>query len=67
MKKFNIYIFALLGIIGCMFTSCDDDDNVTVAQAVLASAPSLTFEGISAQPQSILINADADWYSEAPD
>ena len=67
MKKFNIYIFALLGIIGCMFTSCDDDDNVTVAQAVLASAPSLTFEGISAQPQSILIYADADWYSEAPD
>ncbi len=67
MKKLNIYIFALLGIIGCALAACDDDDNVTVAKAVLASAPSLTFEGVSAQPQSILIYADADWYSEAPE
>ncbi|MDE5631756.1 MAG: hypothetical protein K2I54_02960 [Muribaculaceae bacterium] len=67
MKKLNIYIFALLGIIGCALAACDDDDNVTVAKAVLASAPSLSFEGLSAQPQSILIYADADWYSEAPE
>ncbi len=66
MKKLNIYIFALLGILGCTLAACDDDD-VTVAKAVLASAPSLTFEGVSAQPQSILVYADADWYSEAPD
>lgn len=67
MKKLNYYIFALLGIIGCTFAACSDDDDVTVAKAVLASAPSLTFEGLSAQPQSILVYADADWYSETPD
>lgn len=66
MKKLNIYIFALLGILGCTLAACDDDD-VSIAKAVLASAPSLSFDATSATPQTILVYADADWYSEAPD
>lgn len=67
MKKLNIYMLALAAVAGFTFTACDDDDTTTVAKAVMASVPSVTFEGISAQPQTIQVVADADWYSETPD
>lgn len=66
MKKLNIFLLALAGLVGFTFTACNDDD-VTVAKAVMASVPSVTFEGLSAQPQTIQVVADADWYSETPD
>lgn len=51
----------------CVTVSCSDDDEPVSAKAVLASASSLTFEGVSAAPQTIVVTSDADWYSEAPE
>ena len=53
--------------VGCVAVSCSDDDGPVSAKAVLASASSLTFEGVSAAPQTIVVTSDADWYSEAPE
>lgn len=51
----------------CVTVSCSDDDEPVSAKAVLASASSLTFEGVSAAPQTIVVTSDADWYSETPE
>ena len=53
--------------VGCVAVSGSDDDGPVSAKAVLASASSLTFEGVSAAPQTIVVTSDAEWYSEAPE
>ena len=51
----------------CMVSSCKDDDNDSSAKAVLASAKSLTFEGIGSAPQVITVYSDAQWNAEVPE
>ncbi len=60
---------ALVLISSCMVSSCKDDDNDNngVAKAVLASASSLTFEGLGSSPQIITVYSDATWTAEVPD
>lgn len=66
MKKINYIVMALIAAIGCMFTSCSDDEN-NLSRAVLASATLLEFETLPADGQIITVTSDADWYCEAPE
>ena len=59
---------ALVLLTACLVSGCnDDDDNASKAKAVLASANSLTFDGLEATPQIITVYSDARWEAEAPE
>ena len=57
-----IFAVALSGSL----TSCQNEDE-TLARAVLASAESLTFKGEDAAPQMITVYSDAQWVAEVPE
>ena len=66
--KIKHYIMASLVLFAsCMVSSCKDDDNDSSAKAVLASAKSLTFEGVGSAPQVITVYSDAQWTAEVPE
>lgn len=65
-KRFNIFLIALIGMIGCALSGCDDD-KATPAKAVLASASNMTFDPTAAEGQLITVYADASWTCEHPD
>lgn len=65
-KKFNIYLFALLSMFCFSFAACDDDDN-DVAKAVLTSATNLSFDAQGAEGKIITVYSDATWTCEHPD
>ena len=50
MKIKDYILTALVLLTSCFFVACDDDDDNTQAKAVLASAKSLTFDGLNAEP-----------------
>lgn len=59
---------ALVLLTSCFVSGCnDDDDNDSQAKAVLASAKSLTFDGLQAEPQMITVYSDAQWTAEVPE
>lgn len=66
MKKINYYILSLIALVGCVFTSCKDDET-TLSRAVLASVDLLEYDAIPSGPQIITVISDADWISEAPE
>ena len=66
--RFFKYIATILAVAALSsFWSCDNDDNGTLAKAVLASASTLNFDGNGATSQVITVYADADWVTEVPD
>lgn len=67
MKIKDYILTALVLLTSCFFVACDDDDDNTQAKAVLASAKSLTFDGLNAEPQMITVYSDAQWSVEAPE
>lgn len=66
MKKINYYLIALVAAIGCVFTSCSDEET-NLSRAVLASVDILEYEALPEGPQIITVTSDADWVSEAPE
>lgn len=66
MKKINYIIISLIALMGCVFTSCKDDET-TLSRAVLASVDILEYEALPVGPQIITVISDADWVSEAPE
>lgn len=66
-KKFNIFIYSLICLLGFSFTACDDDDDVNVAKAVLASVSNLQYEVQGNDPQIITVYSDAQWTVETPE
>lgn len=67
--KFKHYIMPAVALLASAFmtVSCSDDDNDGVAKAVLASAKTLTFDGIGADPQIITVYSDAQWEADVPE
>lgn len=67
--KFKKYILPAIALISASFfvTGCSDDDNNNVAKAVLASSKTLTFEGLSADPQIVTVYSDAPWVADVPE
>ncbi len=68
MKIRHYIMTALVLLTSCFVSGCnDDDDNASQAKAVLASAKSLTFDGLQADPQIITVYSDAQWTAEVPE
>lgn len=65
-KMFKYFMLALVATVGFGLTACDDDDT-TVARAVLASANSLSYDATGADEQLITVYSDATWTCEHPD
>lgn len=63
----NIYAALILMVTLCCFGSCDDKDESTLSEAVLAGASTLNFEGKGTAGQMITVYADADWVAEVPE
>lgn len=57
---------ALIAAIGCIFTSCSDDET-NMSRAVLASVNVLEYEILPSGPQIITVTSDADWVAEYPE
>ena len=62
-KSINYFFIALVAALGCVFTSCSDDET-NLSRAVLASVDVLEFEVSPSGPQIITITSDADWVAE---
>lgn len=67
MKYINYLLLTLVAAVGCVFTSCEDDNDTNLSRAVLASVSLLEFEKESADVAVIKVTSDADWYVEAPE
>ena len=67
MKYINYLLLTLVAAVGCVFTSCEDDNDTNLSRAVLASVSLLEFEKESADVAIIKVTSDADWYVEAPE
>lgn len=65
-KSINYFFIALVAALGCVFTSCSDDET-NLSRAVLASVDVLEFEVSPSGPQIITITSDADWVAEYPE
>ncbi len=66
MKKNIIYLLlSIAAVLGCIFTSCDDDDT-NMSRIVLASADVLEYEALPSGSQIITVTSDADWVAESP-
>lgn len=59
-KNINIFIIALVALIGMQLTSCSDDKD-TAAKAVLASVSGLNYEAVDNAAQIITVYSDATW------
>ncbi len=67
MKKIYIFIFALVATMGCVFTSCKDDET-NLSWAVFTSVSNLDFASTPDEyGQMFTVTSDADWVSEAPE
>ncbi len=65
--KINLFLISLLAAFGGFITSCSDDDNGGVAQAVIGSSQNLEFPVSDAVPTMIAVFSDGFWQCEAPD
>lgn len=66
MKKINLYILALVAMLGFATTACSDDDT-KVAKAVLASTSSLSYDAEQPQPMVLTVYSDGVWTAEGPE
>lgn len=67
MKKFNIFVFAIVALMGCVITSCKDDET-NLSRAVLTSVSNLDFTSEPGEyGQMFTVTSDGDWVSEAPE
>lgn len=65
--RINSLLLSLAVAFGCLLTSCDNDDNGGVAEAVMGSTRSLEFPVSDAVPTMIAVVSDGFWQCEAPD
>lgn len=67
MKNFNIFVFAIVALMGCVITSCKDDET-NLSRAVLTSVSNLDFTSEPGEyGQMFTVTSDGDWVSEAPE
>lgn len=66
MKKICYILSALVAILGCVFTSCSDEET-NMSRAVIASVDVLEYEVSPTGPQLITVTSDADWIAECPE
>lgn len=60
------YISALAVIAAGVLTGCQEDE-LSIAKAVMASASTLTFDGLNPDEQVITVYSDAQWTADIPD
>ncbi|MDE7115582.1 MAG: hypothetical protein K2O56_04055, partial [Muribaculaceae bacterium] len=65
--RINSLLLSLAVAFGCLLTSCDNDDNGGVAEAVMGSTRSLEFPVAGTVPAVIEIVADGAWQVETPE
>ena len=66
MKNINYILLSVFFALGCVLTSCSDDET-GLSRKVLASTDFLEFEGMSANPKLITVTSDGDWVAEVPE
>ena len=66
MKRIYLIIGALIAAMGCIFTSCSDDET-SMSRAILASVDVLEYSTSPSGPQLITVTSDGDWTAEFPD
>ena len=66
MKKFNLYILALVAVLGFSVSACSDDDT-NVAKAVLATASGLNYSAEQPEAKIITVYSDGAWTCQHAD
>ncbi len=66
MKIINVFIVSIIAILGCLVTSCSDDET-SLSRAVLASTELLVYDVEPIESQMILVTSDGDWVAEFPE
>lgn len=66
-NRINILVITLVAIFGGVLTSCNNDDNNGIAEAVMGSSRNIEFPVSDATPTMITIVADGAWRCETPE